>query len=491
MLSYDMNQRGQLPLYEHLYRCIKQDILLGTIACDERLPSKRRLAQHLGVSLITVEGAYNQLLAEGYIYTQPRRGYYACKLSRDVRNLQASAKKTRRPQPQTTANRPGATNSTGATAKDTDNQPALADFSGHTTRSQKLAADLWSKALRNSLVQEPQDELFCTLGCQGSPRLQRAIASYLHHARGMEVDPSCIIIGAGAQILYTYISLLFDASTPIALENPGYPRLSSTYTALGHITCPIDVDKEGANVFQLERTRAQLAHVMPSHQFPTGHVMSISRRYELLGWAARRTERYIIEDDYDWEFRFEGMPIPSLESIDVNDKVIYISTFSKSLNAALRVAFMVLPGTLIERFRSQLGFLSSTVSALDQITLARLIESGSYEKHLNRYRKQCRHTRDYLVGVLENSSLGNRISILEKDSGLHFVLEVDTDLPEREIAQQLCEKGVLLHPMSDYLISTHAPLATDGKARFIMQYEELDHDAIKRAVELIEAVICS
>ncbi len=483
MLSYDMNQRGQLPLYEHLYRCIKQDILSGAIACDERLPSKRRLAQHLGISLITVEGAYNQLLAEGYIYTQPRRGYYACKLTHDARNLQAGGK-AQSAHAQAQANQNLASHAQSQA-------PVIADFSRSATRCQKLAADIWGKALRSALSQEPQDELFAVLDAQGSMRLRQAIASYLHDARGMNVDPTQIVIGAGAQSLYTYISLLFGTDAPIALENPGYPRLCNTYAALGHTTCPIDTDKEGANVFQLERTRAQLAHVMPSHQFPTGHVMSISRRYELLGWAARRGERYIVEDDYDWEFRFAGMPIPSLQSIDVNDKVIYISTFSKSLNAALRVAFMVLPHSLTTRFRERLGFLSSTVSSLDQVALARLIESGDYEKHLNRYRKQCRRTRDELIDALESSTISNQLRISEKDSGLHFVLELDCATPQDQIAAKMREGGVIISPMNGYLISNHTPYPADGKARFVMQYEELDHDAITYAVELLEKVVAS
>ncbi len=306
----------------------------------------------------------------------------------------------------------------------------------------------------------------------------------------MAVNPSCIVIGAGAQTLYTYVSLLFGASAPIALENPGYPRLRDIYTALGHTACPIDVDKEGANVFQLERTRAQLAHVMPSHQFPTGHVMSISRRYELLGWAARRNERYIIEDDYDWEFRFGGKPIPALQSIDTNSKVVYIGTFTKSLAASLRVAFMVLPSSLMERFNERLSFISNTVSTLDQVALARLIESGNYERHLSRYRKQCRRTRDEFVAALEASSIAKRTHVLEKDSGLHFVLEVQSALADTQIANALRAKGVLIKPLSAYLIANRTTAsADDGWARFVVQYKELGHGAITRVVELLEQSI--
>ena len=488
MLSYDMSQRGDLPLYEHLYRCIKNDILQGVIVCDEQLPSKRRLSQHLGVSLITVEGAYNQLLAEGYIYAKPRQGYFVCKLAAGASALQAGAIAAAAATPQRSNQDRNA--QPAITSPDKQSTPLVADLTQSDTRCPKFAADLWGKALRASLTHEPQEELFTTLGAQGSPRLQNAIASYLRRARGMEVDPSCIVIGAGAQTLYTYVSLLFGTSAPIALENPGYPHLKNIYTALGHTACPIDVDKEGANVFQLERTRAQLAHVIPSHQFPTGHVMSISRRYELLGWAARRNERYIIEDDYDWEFRFGGKPIPALQSIDTNSKVVYIGTFSKSLAASLRIAFMVLPASLMERFNKRLGFMGSTVSTLDQVTLARLIESGDYERHLSRYRKQCRRTRDELVAALETSRIAQRTRVLEKDSGLHFVLEVQSALTDTQIADALRAKGVLLKPLSAYLIANRATKPTDdGWAHFVVQYEELDHSAIARVIELLEQSI--
>lgn len=483
MLSYDLDKRGQLPLYEYLYRCIKEDIATGMLAANDRLPSKRHLAEHLGISLITVEGAYRQLLAEGYIYTRPRRGYYISPLP-VLPSASASS-------PSVTTNASSsAVESRGLGETGSSKDPALlADFTRPNALPNMLAADLWAKTLRSTLAHEPQEVLFESLPLQGSPRLRRAIAHYLRSSRGMDVDENCILIGAGAQMLYTYISLLFGAKAPIALENPGYPKLAGIYGALGHDICAIDLDHSGIDTFQLERSRAQLVHVMPSHQFPTGCVMSVARRYELLSWASRRPERYIIEDDYDWEFRFAGKPIPSLQSIDVKDKVIYLSTFSKSLSSALRVAFAVVPRSLMERFNSTLGFLTSTVSALDQVALARLIESGDYEKHLNRYKKQSRILRDSLVSALEKSALKDRLAICEKDSGLHFVMEIKTDLSDSVIAKRALEKRVALAPMSDYLISTHFPSRDNGIARFVMQYDSLDISKIPEVVKAIEEAV--
>lgn len=485
MLSYNLEKRGQLPLYEYLYRCIKADISSGVLTADDRLPSKRQLADHLGVSLITVEGAYRQLLAEGYIYTRPRRGYYVSSLPA-LPVSAAPAVYT----PQQGSSRASIAASRGVVEPSTSiDRPLLADFTRPNALPNALAADLWGKTIRSALAHEPQEVLFENLPMQGSPRLRHAIAEYLRSSRGMRVDESCILIGAGAQMLYTYLSLLFGAKAPVALENPGYPRLLGIYRALGHDICPIDLDQNGIDTFQLERSRAQLAHVMPSHQFPTGCVMSVARRYELLSWASRRPERYIIEDDYDWEFRFAGKPIPSLQSIDVKDKVIYLSTFSKSLSSALRVAFAVVPASLMERLDSTLGFLTNTVSALDQVALACLIESGDYEKHLNRYKKQARALRDKLVCALEGSAFKDRLSIHEKDSGLHFVMEVESDLPDSLIANRAFERGVALAPMSSYLISSHFPSHDNGIARFVMQYDSLDASKIPDVVRVLEEAI--
>ena len=482
MLSYDLEKRGQLPLYEYLYRCIKADISSGELAADDRLPSKRHLSEHLGISLITVEGAYSQLLAEGYIYTRPRRGYYVCALPALPTPSSSAFSK-----PIETHRSRSVEASTGFSG--TATAPLLADFTRPNALSNSLAADLWGKAIRSTLAHEPQEVLFESLPLQGSPRLRHAIAEYLYHSRGMRVDEDCILIGAGAQMLYTYISLLFGAKAPIALENPGYPRLAGIYKALGHDICAIDLDQNGIDAFQLERSRAQLAHVMPSHQFPTGCVMSVARRYELLSWASRRPERHIIEDDYDWEFRFAGKPIPSLQSIDVKGKVIYISTFSKSLSSALRVAFAVLPRPLMNRLNSTLGFLANTVSALDQVALARLIESGDYEKHLNRYKKQSRVLRDELIAALKSSSFGKHLTIREKDSGLHFVMEVETSHSDIEITQEALEHGVALAPMSRYLISTHFPSHSSNSARFVMQYDSIDAERIPEIITALEQVI--
>ncbi len=577
MLSYDMDSRGGLGLYEHLFRCIRDDILSGALDPNDRLPSKRRLAEHLGVSVITVEGAYRQLVAEGYAHSLPKRGFYVSELPQNARgavrpraaiaptvpaSVGSAAAAAQRPNPA------GSSTSVGPSAPAALSVPAcFADFTHPSLRSGSSAARLWGKALRSALSQEDERALFSSQPPQGSPRLRRAVAAYLRSARGMDVDPDCVVVGAGSQILYGMIPLLAagvasdsscapgldpaSGSVPapvpvrIALEDPGYPRLYETYRMLGASVVPVPLDAEGMDVAALGRTGATVAHVMPSHQFPTGRVTSVSRRYELLGWASRRPGRLIVEDDYDWEFRFAGRPIPALQSIDAEGRVIYLSTFSKSLSAALRIAFAVVPPRLIERLQAAahsaahsaarrpaahpdaaqtdpsalFGLFAGTVSSVDQIALARLLESGDYERHLNRYRKESRDVRDALALALESAFPRGDVAIEEADSGLHFVLALrvgqacvgqagdspDAGEAELAIAREALKLGVRLAPLSSYAMgegdrrvmsepSGSAPAsvpssvpspATDGRARFVMQYDGLEPGLVEKVAQAI------
>lgn len=473
MLAYDMSERGEFSRYEYLYRCIRDDIATGSIAPGDRLPSKRELARRLGVSLITVESAYAQLIAEGYVIARQRRGYYAAELPDAYSPLQASALSNLEPRV--------------AESREPD-PPAntvLADFSQPTTQERSPAAALWGRALRNALAHEPEGELFGSQPAQGNLRLRRAIAAHLHESRGMTVDAGNVVIGAGAQVLYVLIAQLLGRGRTIAVEDPGYPKLASIYSACGAPVRFIPLDHDGMDARTLRGSDAVIAHIMPSHQFPTGRVTSIARRYELLSWASQAPDRFIVEDDYDREFRLSGMPIPPLASIDAQGRVIYVSTFSKSLSSALRMAYMVLPAQLARAFEGSLGFYASTVSTIDQVTLARLFESGEYERHLNRYRKQQRDLRDALIKAIRTSGFGSIARIEEADSGLHFVLALETSRSEEDVAGRAAADGVVLAPLSRYLHDTANARADGGMRRFVMQYEGVERNSIPQVVEAI------
>ncbi len=468
MLDYDLSSRGSLSRFEYLYRRIRDDIASGTLAADEKLPSKRQLSRQWGVSLITVESALGQLVAEGYLIAKERRGYY-------VASLGKLPSPTARPLPEHV---PG-----------TFREQLQIDTSRLPVQPDAGALALWERSLRGVLAGEDLDEAFSALTPQGLPRLQADIAHLVAHTRGMQVDPGQIVVGAGAQVLYQLVAELLGADAVCAVEDPGFPRIAKTYEAAGRRAVPCRLDGEGIRMEDLEASGATIVHVMPSHQFPTGRVTSIARRYELLGWASEDPARLIVEDDYDCEFRLAGHPIPSLASIDAEGKTIYIGTFSKSLGPVVRAAYAVLPPAVAARFQERLSFAAGTLGVIDQLALARMLEDGSYESHVARYRRQVKERRDLLMGELA-SALGESATFEEADSGLHMVLALSLSEAwqgrEREAEERLVaaarKEGVGLAALSSY---ARLPISRDGHARFVLQYERLSEGDIRRFARII------
>ena len=357
MLTYNFANKGSDSLYEYLYKCIKNDILLGNLGVHEKLPSKRSFAKNLGISVITVENAYEQLMAEGYIYSIPKKGFYVA----DLRELNLTK-----------------THSVGpdnALLSIKEKVPYLADFTSNQTDSEIFPFTIWARTMRE-LLNENQQQLMENPPCGGIMALRQAIADYLHAFRGMVVNPEQIIVGAGTEYLYGLLIQLLGDDKIYGIENPGYPKIAKIYDSMHVSYSAIDLDEHGVCIYSLEDHQIDIMHLSPSHHFPTGIITPISRRYELLGWASKDENRYIIEDDYDSELRLGGKPIPTLQSIDVSDKVIYMNTFTKTLSSTVRISYMVLPASLTELFYKKLSFYSCTVSNFEQYTLAKFIEEG-------------------------------------------------------------------------------------------------------------------
>lgn len=479
MRGIDLTGRGELPLYEHLYRCIRDQVVTGEIAAEERLPSRRTLAERLGVSVVTVEGAYAQLVAEGYVVALPRRGYYAASLPA-LPDMAAAASAPALPSREHKAAH-GDERAAGGVRYDLARGSSVASPG---------AARLWERALRDVISHEPDDVLYRTPPARGVMRLREAIADHLARSRGMSVDPELVVVGAGAQALYGLVAQLLREGGPVGVEDPGYARASETYRAHGHDVRYLPLDAEGISVRALRGSGAAVAHVMPSHQFPTGRVMSVARRYELLGWAAEKDRRYLVEDDYDCELRLAGRPIPALASIDATGSVLYLNTFSKSLSSALRIAYLVLPASLDTMFDDRLGFLSSTVPAIDQVALAHALESGAYERHVARYRRGMREVRDALVEGLLDGPASGRVRVEEADSGIHLVLAVEDDgRGERGIAAAARAAGVGLAPLSSFARVPEHAAAGDGRARFVVQYDGLSAEDARAAACALGSVL--
>lgn len=513
MLTYALNRTARESLYEQLYRALRLDIESGALGAGDRLPSKRAFAKHLGVSVVTVEGAYDQLVAEGYVRAVPRSGFYVQEIGPNLTSFSristsvevkvplgdsSGAKSAScRPEARISGNdgvekleklvRKGApfciahSEEGLAGVSPGAGRKWLADFTGAMAPEGVFPYAAWARTLRRVLADESERTVLEASGPQGSPRLRAAIAAHLRGFRGMEVHPDQIVIGSGAQSLYGLLVQLLGRNLAYGVEDPGYPRLTRIYESNDVAVRPIALDGEGPVLEALERARIDVLHCTPSHQFPTGITVPVSRRRSLLEWAqsgvaapedgaaareirgrsvkaSSAQSRYLIEDDFDCEFRMAGRPVPPLAALDGAGRVIYANTFSKTLGGAFRIGYMVLPEALAERFRDRLGFYACTVGALEQLTLARFMESGDYERHVNRQRTRYRRRLSALIDVLAASSAGDHLHFANAGAGLHFLMEVrsvegderDSATFEERVARRAAIRGVRLAPLGRY-----------------------------------------
>ena len=319
----------------------------------------------------------------------------------------------------------------------------------------------------------------------GIDELKTAIVEHLKSFRGMLVDPNQIVIGAGTEYLYSLIIQLLGSDKCYCIENPGYQKLSKIYRQ-HKIKCRFaDMDADGLTIEGLRASGAQVAHISPTHHFPTGITMPASRRYEVLAWANEEDGRYIIEDDYDSEFRPNGKPIPPLFSIDACEKVIYMNTFSKSLASTIRISYMVLPAHLANRFYEQLSFYSCTVSNFEQYTLAEFIRQGYFEKHINRMRLYYSRQRKRVLDCIAKSELNRYCKIIENDSGLHFLLELDTDLTDRQLKDRLGEQGIHVKALSEYYLTQE----NQSSHKILINYSNINTEKLEQAFDTIRSCI--
>lgn len=462
MLTYSFDESSHTSLYQQLYTFIKQDILEGHLKADEKLPSKRTFAKNLGISIITIENAYSQLMAEGYIYSLPKKGFYVSPINNETPLIP----KKRIPHTKTIS------------------AQYWCDFSSNQTPVGLFPFSTWSKIMKD-VLNEHQSELMINPPVGGIYELREAIAIHLKEFRNMNVEPEQIIIGAGTEYLYGLLVQLLGLDQCYAVENPGYNKILEVYSSLGADCVPIDMDEQGILVNQLEQYHVDIAHISPSHHFPTGIIMPISRRYELLGWANKNENRYIIEDDYDSELRLNGKPIPALQSIDLSEKVIYMNTFTKTLSSTIRISYMVLPHHLLELYNKKLSFYACTVSNFEQYTLAYFISNHYFDKHITKLRNYYHNKRDKIVGMLEKSHLKECIKISKEDAGLHFLITIKTHISDETLTNKLKEQGIRLMPISHYYLK-YQPHKSHT---FVINYSSIDIEKIPQAIEILMNIL--
>lgn len=459
MLTYSMEQRGKVPLYEYLYQCIRRDILSGDLATGTRLPSKRALAEHLRVSVITVEGAYQQLEAEGYVYTLPRRGFFVAPVEQVL-----SASLPVQP------------------VMEPEERSWRLDLKRNRVDISRFPVATWARLTRR-VLSEDGEALLRPVPHQGLPALRQAIAHDLREFRGMAVDWSQILVGAGAEYLYLLVAQLLGPDRVFAVEDPGYPKIRQVYGSLGIPCRPVPLDGQGMDVAALTASGASVAHLSPAHHYPTGLVTPIGRRQALLGWAEKQGG-YIIEDDYDSELRFTGRPIPTLQSIDRRGRVVYMNTFSQTISPSMRLGFLVLPPALLAEYRRRLDFYACTVPALEQHVLALFLSEGHYERHLSRMRKEYRLRRDAVLEAFRSSAFAHRITLSEQGAGLHFLLRLETNRSDDQLRRRGETLGVQLGFLSEYAAVPNPAYAHT----LVVNYGGLEPAALPEAMALLAEV---
>lgn len=460
MLTYSFENIGKESIYEYLYKCIKQDIIEGKLAAGERLPSKRTLAVNLGISTITVENSYGQLMSEGYIYSLPKKGYYVSDLSGVTKIKPVKYEIPREKE---------------------NNEPKYdMDLSSNRTDPDSFPFATWAKLMRR-VITDKKEDLMKISPSEGTWELRAAIAMHLASFRDMQVEPEQIIIGAGTEYMYGMLIQLLGRDKTYCVEDPGYSKIARIYSSNNVKYCYAGMDKEGICPDKIRECDADIVHISPTHHFPTGITMPVSRRFELLAWANEKDDRYIIEDDYDSEFRMTGKTIPTMKSIDISEKVIYMNTFSRTLTPTIRISYMVLPPHLAAVYRERLSFYSCTVSNFEQYTLAEFIQDGYFEKHLNRMRLFYSRQREAILSVLKSGSCKCVGRVREADSGLHFILELNTKLSDDAVKKQLDSCGIHINALSEY----YHDKANSISHQFVISYSNLKIDKFKDAMKKI------
>ena len=447
-------------LYEQIYEHIKEEIRKGKLLYQEKLPSTRSLASYLQVSRSTVELAYEQLLSEGYIESVPYRGYFVARVEELYRFPEEGERE--------------------GSVLETKEGGFAADFSPNAVDMRFFPFGIWRRLTRSILSQD-NAAVFSQGQAKGDRQLRETIVRYLHASRGVNCSANQLIVGAGNDFLLMLVSRLLEGEGTVAFENPTYPKAYRIFELFSGRTATVPSDEGGVRAKDLEKARAKAVYVMPSHQYPSGRIMPIGRRLELLHWAMQEEGRYIIEDDYDSEFRYRGKPVPSLQASDTAGKVIYIGTFSKSIAPAVRVSYMVLPKKLLRRYERQFSSFSSTVPGIDQAVLDAFIREGAFERHLNRMRKVYKEKHDCLLEGLR--PLMEDFAVSGENAGLHVLLTDKRGRSEEWLTGRAKEAGVRVYGLSEAMVGGEKK---EGPATVLLGFGGLTEEEIRRGTGLIK-----
>lgn len=422
-----LDKSSPKALYIQLYEAIKEKIIEKELDAGEMLPSKRAIASQLGLSLKTIENAYGQLDLEGFIYSVEKKGYFVSKLDNYI--VPKSPKQA-------------------YVCKPEERKFDLDLTLTHSAR-QEFPFSAWTKLMREVITEEGEG-IMSAGPFYGHPKLRSAIASYLEQFRGMKVSPDQIVIGPGIEYLYARLIRLLGPDMKYALEDPGTSKTRNFYSYYGIEYQPIPVDEDGLVIEYLNKTDCNIVHLNPARNYPLGFVTTAARRVELLFWANSAPNRYIIENEFDLELRYRGLPVPPIHSIDIRDKVIYLNNFSRSIAGILKIGYMVLPKDLMEKYVENETYATPTVSGYDQLLMAKYINDGHLERYYNHLKHYYGIMREQVLKLISGHSIASKTEVIENAAGTHVILKLDTDVPDDTFKNTFREHRINANFISDY-----------------------------------------
>lgn len=485
-LAIALDNNSSTPLHQQLYEQLRQAILTGRLTPGERIPSTRFLAKSLSISRFTVTTSYEQLLSEGYLETVTGSGTFVCQQipdnlieSKPIENIEKNNYLSIK------------LSKYGETLANTKNVPRIAEpklqinFRYGTPALSEFPIKQWRKLL-SRYCSANLDWLEYSTEPSGYKPLRQAITRYLTRSRAVNCQPEQILITNGTQqALDLILRLLISPGETIAIENPGYLSARMIFETHNANILPISVDNSGLIIEELinfSEQNIRLVYVTPSHQFPTGAILSLPRRLELLKWA-QQTGGLIIEDDYDSEFRYGEKPIPALQGLDKSDSVLYIGTFSKVLFPSLRIGYLVLPKSLVAIFTRAKWLNDRHLPILEQQVLAEFIESGYLERHIRKMRSIYDKRRQILVKALKKH-FGFRAKILGEKAGIHVMVSFKTNLSDEEIIKSAAKVGIGMMSAKPHYLIAHS------KSEFIFGYGELTETQLTEGIHRLAKIIC-
>ena len=401
-IAIHLHTDSKEPVYMQLYYYFKTEILTGKIEAGTKLPSIRYVASFLQISKNTVIAAYQQLWMEGYVESKEKSGYVVVALP----SYEYTATQTQ----------------VGHKQSQKVEENYLIDFQYGDIDMTNFPINAWKKTVKE-VMEDKQFNWMMYGNKQGEILLREELVGYLYRSRGIQTTANQLIITAGTEhLIHLVLSLLEKNSLCIGMEEPGYDGVRNVFKERELPIYPIPVQEEAGHDFSALNSLCNLIYVTPSHQFPIGKIMSISKRIELLEWA-EKVDGYILEDDYDSEFRFQGSPIPSMKAIDQQDRVIYMGTFSKAFLPSLRISYMILPDTLLEKWRKKSITESQSSSPLLQLALGLFIQKGEFERHIKRIRKVYERKYTFLVQCI-TKYMGDKVEIIGEKAGMHLLIRV-------------------------------------------------------------------